>query len=577
METERMSELGHVVSVTGSQAVVRLYGGKQTPDHGERRITVGKLVAVRTPASMVIGVLATLSATSADFDEPGAGERSAEIDFLGEIMNHDSPDAYFQRGVSEYPAIGDKMFALGSDDIGLIHRISEGETINVGHLQMDASVPAYINFDELLQKHFAILGTTGVGKSSAVALILREILKKKSNLRVLLIDPHNEYGNCFGSMARVISPKNLRLPFWLFSFEEIVDVFFRARPGAEEETEILSELIPVAKARFAAAARGERVLLRKAAGSGYTPDTPVPYRISDLLELINERMGKLENRSSWMKYHRLITRIDSLGQDARYAFMFDNIFVEDMMAKVLADLFRLPIGDQPITVMQLAGFPSEVVDSVVSVLCRMAFEFGMWSDGAVPVLLACEEAHRYAPADRGLGFGPTRKALSRIAKEGRKYSVFLGVITQRPADLDATILSQCSTVFAMRMANERDQAIVKSAVPDAGSSLLGFLASLGIREAVAFGEGAPLPTRLRFGDLEAEFLPRSQTKELSRFETSDVIDEDFVEAVVDRWREASSTTTTRTRLGASFGQEPPPIDQGLGSVEAFAAPAGKPR
>jgi uncharacterized protein len=576
MDSERLSDLGHVVSVTGSRAVVRLYGKKQTGDQGEGRITIGKLVAVRTPVSMVIGVLASLSAARSDADGANEGERSAEIDFLGEIMNHGSSGAYFQRGVSEYPAIGDTLYALGSEDIGLIHHIAGGETINVGHLQMDASVPAYINFDELLQKHFAILGTTGVGKSSAVALILREILQKKANLRVFLIDPHNEYGHCFGSMARVISPKNLQLPFWLFSFEEIVDVIFRARPGAEEEIEILSELIPIAKARYAAAARGDRVMLRKAAGSGYTPDTPVPYRISDILELLNERMGKLENRSSWMKYNRLLNRIDSLGQDSRYAFMFDSVFVEDMMSAVLADLFRLPINDQPITVMQLAGFPAEVVDSVVSVMCRLAFELGMWADGAVPVLVACEEAHRYAPADRNLGFGPTRKAMSRIAKEGRKYGVFLGVITQRPADLDATILSQCSTVFAMRMANERDQAIVKSAVPDAGASLIGFLASLGIREAVAFGEGATLPTRLRFGDLAAEFLPRSQTDGLARLETSDVIDEDFVEAVVDRWRESSATTASRMRMGLSLGQGFP-SDQGFGSIEAFAAPAGNSR
>src|SRR5205085_9662188 len=131
--------------------------------------------------------------------------------------------------------------------------------------------------------------------------------------------------------------------------------------------------------------------------------------------------------------------------------------------------------------MQLDGFPAEVFNSVVSVLCRMAFDFGVWSDASVPILVCCEEAHRYAPADRGLGFGPTRKSVARIAKEGRKYGVFLGVITQRPADLDPTILSQCSTVFAMRMANDNDQAIVRSAVPEAGSSLTAFLASLGSR------------------------------------------------------------------------------------------------
>ena len=574
MEDQGLSELGFVLSVTGSQAAVRLHATDHTRNRAESRVTIGKLIAVRTPASSVVGVIAGLSGPGIDAGEHHSSDLSAQVDFLGEIINYGLPGAFFQRGVSEYPAVGDKIFALNTDDISLIHHIAAGETINVGHLQMDPTVPAYINFDELLQKHFAILGTTGVGKSSAVALILREILSKKANLRIFLLDPHNEYGHCFGKMASVVSPKNLKLPFWLFNFEEIIDVFFRARPGAEEETEILSELIPIAKARFAAAARGERVLLRKMAGTGYTADTPVPYRISDLVELLNERMGKLENRSSWMKYHRLIARIETLGQDSRYAFMFDSLFVEDMMAKVLGDLFRLPIRDQPITVMQLAGLPAEVVDSVVSVLCRLAFELGVWSDGSVPLLVACEEAHRYAPADRKLGFGPTRKALSRIAKEGRKYNVFLGVVTQRPADLDATILSQCSTVFAMRMANDNDQAIVKSAVPDAGSSLIGFLASLGIREAIAFGEGVALPTRLRFGDLAKEFLPRHQSEARGRLEASEILDEDFVDAVVDRWRE-SSTTSARSRSGMAAGQDIADFDNGLGSIEAFAAVPSK--
>jgi len=122
--------------------------------------------------------------------------------------------------------------------------------------------------------------------------------------------------------------------------------------------------------------------------------------------------------------------------------------------------------------------PAEVVDSVVSVLCRMAFDFGLWSDGVSPMLFVCEEAHRYASADRSIGFGPTRKAVSRIAKEGRKYGVYLGLVTQRPAELDATIISQCNTLFAMRLANERDQTLLRSAVSDAAANLLSFVPSL---------------------------------------------------------------------------------------------------
>jgi DNA helicase HerA-like ATPase len=419
----------------------------------------------------------------------------------------------------------------------------------------------------LLRKHFAVVGTTGVGKSTSVALILQEILAKKANLRIFLIDPHNEYGECFGDMAHVVSPKNLMLPFWLFNFEEIIDVFFRGRPGVEEEMEILQELIPLAKAQFAAGSRGDRVVLRRQ-GTGYTADTPVPYRVSDLVKLIDDRMGKLENRSIWTKYHRLIARIETLGHDSRYNFMFNNLFIEDLMVQVLGDIFRLPLNGKPITVMQLAGFPAEVIDSVVSVMCRMAFEFGVWSDGAAPLLVACEEAHRYAPADRKQGFGPTVKAVSRIAKEGRKYGVFLGCITQRPADLDATILSQCSTVFAMRLANDRDQAIIRSAVPDAGSSLIAFLPSLGNREGIAFGEGVPLPTRFRFTDMAADRLPHSTSGLKVRLDADGNIEPDFIRAVVDRWREATTTNQRpRTSLMGVDGDmaSAPDFDDGLGA------------
>ena len=242
----------------------------------------------------------------------------------------------------------------------------------------------------MVRKHFAVFGTTGVGKSSGVALLLRQILDARPDLRVFLIDPHNEYGHCFDDRAQVLSPKNLKLPFWLFNFEEIVDVFFRGRPGVDEEVEILSELIPIAKSIFAPnnGPGARRIVRNDPKSSGVTVDTPVPYRLEDLIRLIDERMGKLENRSAWARYHRLITRIETARNDPRYGFMFDNANVGgDTMVETLSTLFRLPPNGMPMTIMQLAGFPAEVVDSVVSVLLRMAFEFGLWSDGAFPLLV----------------------------------------------------------------------------------------------------------------------------------------------------------------------------------------------
>ena len=231
----------------------------------------------------------------------------------------------------------------------------------------------------------------------------------------------------------------------------------------------------------------------------------MPYRIEDLITLLDERMGKLENRTSRVIYHKLISRIQTFRNHPRYAFMFENANIGgDTMAEILKHLFRLPPEGKPMTIMQLAGFPAEVIDSVVSVLCRMAFDFGLWSDGVAPLLFVCEEAHRYAPADKKIGFGPTRRALSRIAKEGRKYGVFLGLVTQRPAEIDPTIISQCSTLFVMRLANDRDQSLIRSAVSDAAANLLSFIPSLGTREVFAFGSGVALPTRMRFKELPAE-------------------------------------------------------------------------
>ena len=266
----------------------------------------------------------------------------------------------------------------------------------------------------------------------------------------------------------------------------------------------------------------------------------MPYRIEDLITVIDDRMGKLENRSRTTIYNKLLQRIKTFRNHPRYGFMFENATVGgDTMAEVVSHLFRIPANGKPMTIMQLAGFPAEVVDSVVSVLSRMAFDFGLWSDGASPLLFVCEEAHRYAPADRKIGFGPTRRALSRIAKEGRKYGVFLGLVTQRPAEIDPTIISQCSTMFVMRLSNDRDQALIRSAVSDAGASMLTFVPSLGTGEVFAFGAGVPLPTRMKFREVPLALRPTSEAGGNTRLAAGASPDRDMIDSVIDRWRAAT--------------------------------------
>ena len=542
LSSPQPASLGRVISVRGSQARVGLMATSQIND-ANVRATVGQFFGIRTATTIIVAMITEVSRENLPATDNYIA--IASVDLLGEIAT--GPSGRFQRGVTSYPTIGDLVDVLTNQQLRTVYAPSKAEQINIGTLQQDPSVIAYVDVEDMLSKHFAVLGSTGVGKSSGVSLLLNEILRVRPNLRVFLLDVHNEYGRCFGDKALVLNPRNLKLPFWLFNFEEFVDVIFGGRPGVPEELEVLIELIPVAKATYTQYQNTDRLGLKRvdAKTVGYTADTPVPYRLVDLISLIDERMGKLENRSSRIVYHKLITRIETVKNDPRYAFMFENANVGgDTMAEVISLLFRMPANGRPMTVMQLAGFPAEVVDSVVSVLCRMAFDFGLWSDGASPMLFVCEEAHRYASADRGVGFGPTRKAVSRIAKEGRKYGVYLALVTQRPAELDATIISQCNTLFAMRLANERDQMLLRSAVSDAAANLLSFVPSLGTREVLAFGEGVALPTRLRFKEVPAHQLPRSEATIATTPSALSGHDITFVGSVLERWRGATSHRET---------------------------------
>jgi DNA helicase HerA-like ATPase len=528
----RASALGHVISVSGSRAVIAVDTAACLLDRSDP-LSVGKLLTVEAGRSRSVALI--YEAEAGGPSQPDV--MLARVELLGEIRPaEETGKAYFDRGIRTYPAVGAAAHEIDADALETIYQYEGKQTITIGTLAQDARIKATLQVQDLLQKHFAVLGTTGCGKSSAVALILDQVMKVTDATRVLLIDPHNEYRSAFRGGAEIISPNNLNLPFWLFNFEEIIDVIYRRRPGVAEEVDALADLIPIAKARYAQNSdQGSALLRRDPDAGGFTVDSPVPYRMHDVLALIDEKLGSLDTKDDRPKLRRLKTRVESVIHDARYQFMFSSRTIEDTMADILRTLFRIPTEGKRITILELAGFTPDVVDAVVSVLCRLAFDVGVWGGGRVPLLIACEEAHRYVPADKRLGFGPTRRSLSRIAKEGRKYSVYLGLVTQRPAELDPTILSQCSTIFAMRMANETDHAIIRSAVSDAAASTLASLPSIGNREAIAFGEAVSMPMRVRFTDLPNNQLPANRLPSL-RATLSEVETSDFIEDVVRRWR-----------------------------------------
>ena len=501
-EGARRAILGHLVSLSGMHGVIACE--MRADSHGDYW-SVGNLITIVHAESRLVGVVCEINTQDARWHADSPNQTLIRIELSGEVVEEEPGKPVFHRGIRSFPVLGSVAHRIRAGDLKAIYEIRGDKGVEIGSLTQNMSIPATVSVNELTRRHFAVVGSTGVGKSTAVSMLLKQCIRNKPNLRVLIVDPHNEYAPHFRNQAVLLDADNLELPYWMFRFDEISDIIYSGRKANPDELDALYEVIRLAKARFAAGGGGRTVegsVRRQSAAetNWVSADTPVPYRIADLVNIIDEWMGKLDPRYARADLRTLKNRFDALAHDPRYRFMFGKMIVEDIMARILANIFRLPIGGSPVTIVQMAGLPYEVVNSVVSVLSRMAFEIASSSQGPYQIVVLCEEAHRYIPADSSQGFEPTRRAIGRIAKEGRKYGVSLGVVTQRPADLDPTVLSQCSTMFAMRLGNERDKEIIGAASGVSTHGAISFLSSIADREAIAFGEAIATPMRMKFGD-----------------------------------------------------------------------------
>jgi DNA helicase HerA-like ATPase len=520
--------IGRVVSIRGSVIWGALFDDADGTT--ARAARMGALVSMRGPDSRVFGIVNGLQREQQGGNQ---AERTIfEVQVLGELATAVPESAAgFQRGVSSYPPLDAPVTTVTLRDLAKVYARPRMSNVHIGRLRHNRKVPAFVLTDSLLGKHFAVLGTTGAGKSCAVTVILRSILDEHPHGHVILLDPHNEYAKAFADKAELLNPSNLQLPYWLLNFEEIAHVLMGGQGNEHSfaQTAILKDAILRVKKLFA----GENE------EDGFTTvDTPIPYRLSDLTAALKEGMGMLNKaeRSS-SPYLNLIARIESLRIDRRYAFMFASIAVRDTMRQVLAQLLRIPVDGKPITIIDISGMPSEIVDVVVSVLFRLMFELAIWSErgAAPPMLLVCEEAHRYVPQEDGAGFAPTKRVISRIAKEGRKYGITLCLVSQRPSELSMTSLSQCNTVFALRLSNEHDQAFVARALSENARWLVDSLPSLNTQEAVVVGDGVTVPVHIRFKDLPREHRPSSFDRSFSTAWRADA-DPQFLDRTIDRWR-----------------------------------------
>ncbi len=524
--------IGIVLEIAGSGSAIALDLQRLQECSGDHDPSVALAGQVGSQVKIRVGkswLLASVRTQKQDSKTPGG--IMANIDFLGEGDEERLTGRIhsFRRGVTRYPIPGALIYPATSNDLRQIYASDGRSSIQVGTVFPTRDIRAGLYIDSMLGKHFALLGSTGTGKSTSAALILHRICEHAPEGHIVMIDPHGEYSAAFKQTGMIFDVSNLQMPYWLMNFEEHCEVFLTTTGNdRQEDADILSKCLLQARSKNRLAESMGKI----------TVDSPIPYLLSDLTNLIQTEMGKLDKATSSAPYMRIKTKIDELKADPRFQFMFSGMLVGDTMAEFITKIFRMPSKGRPISIIDVSGVPSDITSTVVAVLSRMVFDFAIWArdEKTRPVLLVCEEAHRYVPNEKNADGSSVGKILSRIAKEGRKYGVSLGLITQRPSDLAEGVLSQCGTIISMRLNNDRDQAFVKAAMPEGARGFLDSIPALRNRECIICGEGVSIPIRVAFDELEEFKRPASADPSISQLWSNSGGEEEMVLRTVQRWR-----------------------------------------
>ena len=369
--------LGNVVQCDGARATISAYA-EDADGAVTGQWTVGKMVSINLGTTRTVGLVYEIGKSDRAWSSEGQNPIEVRVELIGEVRDAVEPGAkpIFDRGITSYPHIGAIAHRIRSRDLQAVYDLAGRHSITIGALSQDEAITANIAIDDTLARHFAIVGTTGVGKSTAVSLLMRKSIEARPDLRILILDPHNELSASLPEYSVKVDSSTLDLPFWMFRLEEFAEVLFRGRETVPEEVDALRDLIPVAKNLYRNPNSGAFV---RRGSDALTADTPVPYRIVDLIKQIDERMGLLESKNDRPILKSLKTRIESAAADPRYRFMFNSRLIEDTIHETIGNIFRVPHHGRPVTCFEMAGMPSEVVNSVCSVLARLAFDLALWS------------------------------------------------------------------------------------------------------------------------------------------------------------------------------------------------------
>ncbi len=518
------------ISGAGSQIALDIQRLNECMDDDDRSIAlagqVGSQIKIRVGDSWLLA-----NVRDQRKDRRAENGIVAHIDFLGEGNEEKLTGRIhgFKRGVTRYPVPGAMVYPATTKDLEQIYASDGRANITIGTVFPTKDIRAGLYIDAMLGKHFALLGSTGTGKSTSAALILHRICEHAPEGHIVMIDPHGEYSAAFRQTGKILDVSNLQMPYWLMNFEEHCEVLLTSDGNERQvDMDILAKCLLHARSKNRLAETMGKI----------TVDSPIPYLLSDLSTKIQDEMGKLDKATSSAPYMRIKGKLEELKGDPRYQFMFSGMLVGDIMTDFISKVFRMPGEGKPISIIDVSGVPSDITSTVVAVLSRLVFDFAIWGreENTRPILLVCEEAHRYVPNEKNSDGSSVGSILSRIAKEGRKYGISLGLITQRPSDLAEGVLSQCGTIISMRLNNDRDQAFVRSAMPEGSRGFLDSIPALRNRECIICGEGVAIPIRVNFDTLEEHKRPASEDPSFSELWNRAGGEEEIVERVVLRWR-----------------------------------------
>jgi DNA helicase HerA-like ATPase len=533
--------LGTLTDVSGARFIAQLHD--TAPDFNAYRQVGGEPATVGQVGAYVIArgqQEQVLCQTVSAWEDPAADGivRKLRLLPLGEV----TADGRFSRGVGRYPPLGTPVYKAESAQLDAMFDSVRRFGLHLGRLSQRAELRVFVEPNLLFNRHLAILGQSGSGKSWAVSSLLQRTVKLMPKAHIVLLDLHGEYGwrdaaGQFHSafpvdMVRHVDARGLEIPYWLLTYGELVDLLIdRTDPNASLQISFMREVLHALRKKGNQDLGIDRLSV----------DSPVYFSLKEMyvhFKQANEQQfdfGKT-NGPLFGAFDEFLVRFQAMFNDSRYDFLFRprrRTKSRDLEG-LLRDFIGLGEPKRQITVIDMSPVPHDVRPTVSSQIGRLAFEFNYWNPRRreFPILLVCEEAHQYIPRDADAQHEGSRREMERIAKEGRKYGVGLCVVSQRPTELSETVLSQCSNFICLRTTNPQDQQYIRKLMPEGEQDLADVLTTLRRGEALGVGEAIPLPTRLQL--YPPDPAPASSDAPVAESWRSGPDDLD-VAGIVDRW------------------------------------------